>query len=351
MKPGELLKVDTKALSMPKGRRVGQPGHEKARRYLLGRMSGIGLKPFAENSFELPYRSENTSTHSPSFCNLVGVVPGKIPNPSKPILIGAHYDSVIDAPCSDDNATAVAVALANAEEAVRNRVASDIVVALFDAEEPPWFLGPDMGSIRFFNDHCRDIDFKGVLILDLIGHNVATRSFRPSMWIPRIRNMLFVLGAESHSTMADAVVRSQRDSRGLTIIPTLNRYVGDMSDHHIFRQYGQPYLFLTCAQGEHYHSPQDDMEWVNMKKVRKTFRFVQTLINEIDAGKGVGTDTFDSTDFEIRTIRKNLGWILPLFLRALGLKKLKSRNDIDSMAGVMTSAFQGFSMQEFEGID
>jgi hypothetical protein len=351
MKPGELLKVDTKALSMPKGRRVGQPGHEKARRYLLGRMSGIGLKPFAENSFELPYRSENTSTHSPSFCNLVGVVPGINSNSSKPILIGAHYDSVIDAPCSDDNATAVAVALAIAEEAVRTRVASDIIVALFDAEEPPWFLGPDMGSIRFFDDHCRNINFKGVLILDLIGHNVATRSFRPSMWIPRIRNMLFVLGAESNSTMADAVDRSQKSSRGLTIIPTLNRYVGDMSDHHIFRQYGQPYLFLTCAQGEHYHSPQDNMNWVNMKKVRKTFRFVRTLITEMDAGVAIGTDTFDSTDFEIRTIRKNLGWLLPFFLKTLGLKELKSRNDIDTMASVLVSAFQGFSVLELESID
>lgn len=351
MKPGKLLKVDTKALSMPKGRRVGQPGHERARRYLLERLSGIGLKPYAGKSFELPYLSEDSPAHSPSFCNLVGVVPGTSSSHSKPILIGAHYDSVIDAPCSDDNATAVAVALAIAEEAIRHPMDSDIIIALFDAEEPPWFLGPDMGSIRFFNDHCRNIDFRGVLILDLIGHDVATRNFRPSMWIPRIRNMLFILGAESHSTMADAVDRSQRGSRGLTIIPTLNRYVGDMSDHHIFRQYGQPYLFLTCAQGEHYHSPQDDMKWVNMKKVRKTFRFVQTLITKIDADLATGTDTFDSTDFEIRTIQKSLGWLLPMFLKTLGLKELKSRNDIDTMASVLVSAFQGFSVLELESID
>lgn len=351
MKLKESLLADTKALSMPKGRRVGQPGHEKARRYLLGRLSDIGLRPFAGDSFELPYQSANPSEHTLTFCNLVGVVPGTDRGSRKPILIGAHYDSVIDAPCSDDNATAVAVALAVAEEAVRNPVESDIIVALFDAEEPPWFLGPDMGSIRFFNDHCRNIEFRGVLILDLIGHDVATRSFRPSMWIPRIRNMLFILGAESHSTMADAVVRSHRGSRGLTIIPTLNRYVGDMSDHHIFRQYGQPYLFLTCAQGEHYHSPRDDMEWVNMKKVRKTFRFVRSLIREIDAGGEKGSDAFDSTDFEIRTIRKNLGWLFPMFLKTLGLKSLNSRNDIDTMASILVSAFQGFGIAGLEELD
>ena len=35
--------------------------------------------------------------------------------------------------------------------------------------------------------------------------------------------------------------------------PLLNRYVGDLSDHHVFRVNKRPYLFLTCARWEHYH--------------------------------------------------------------------------------------------------
>ena len=42
--------------------------------------------------------------------NLVGVIPGADRRLS-PVLIGAHYDSVIAAPSADDNAAAVAIAL------------------------------------------------------------------------------------------------------------------------------------------------------------------------------------------------------------------------------------------------
>ena len=38
-------------------------------------------------------------------------------------------------------------------------------------------------------------------------------------------------------------------SKGLKLVPTLNRYVGDMSDHGIFRQHGVPYFFLSCGRG------------------------------------------------------------------------------------------------------
>jgi hypothetical protein len=38
----------------------------------------------------------------PSFCNLVGVIKGRNPRLA-PILVGAHYDSAIAAPCADDN--------------------------------------------------------------------------------------------------------------------------------------------------------------------------------------------------------------------------------------------------------
>jgi Zn-dependent M28 family amino/carboxypeptidase len=49
-----------------------------------------------------------------SFCNLAGVIPGSNPHLA-PLLVGAHYDSVIAAPCADDNAAAVAIAFSAAE--------------------------------------------------------------------------------------------------------------------------------------------------------------------------------------------------------------------------------------------
>lgn len=308
-------------------------------------MASIGLKPFSGDGFELPYQSRDHTDSIISFINLAGMVPGRNPAEARPIPIGAHYDSVIDAPCSDDNATAVAVALAIAEEAVRKPTGCDIVIALFDAEEPPWFLGPDMGSIRFFQNHCRNIDFRGVIIMDLIGHDVTSPHIPILKFIPRIRNLLFVLGAESHPSMASALKRSLNGARGLTVFPTLNRYVGDMSDHHVFRQAGQPYLFLTCAQGEHYHAPEDDMEWVNIRKVHRVFRLVRTLVRRIDDSHDSDEEITDTTEMEIRTIRRSLGWLLPFFLKFLRLKSLKNRKDIDAMAEILVPAFGGMGLE------
>ena len=56
----------------------------------------------------------------------MGVVPGR-DRSLPPVLLGAHYDSVIDAPCVDDNATSVALNLAIAEEYVLRPLERDLV--------------------------------------------------------------------------------------------------------------------------------------------------------------------------------------------------------------------------------
>ncbi|PAW63342.1 MAG: hypothetical protein B9S38_17685, partial [Verrucomicrobiia bacterium Tous-C4TDCM] len=126
---------------------VGSPGHKKACQYLAGRLEEIGSVPFAGDSFELPYQSRGVS-----FCNLAGVIPGR-KRRLAPLLVGAHYDSVIAAPCADDNAAAVAIALAVGTWAAElGQLDRDLVVAIFDAEEPPYFHTPSMGSERFWHD-------------------------------------------------------------------------------------------------------------------------------------------------------------------------------------------------------
>src|SRR5262245_6198545 len=111
------LRSDTEALATPDGRRVGTPGHARARRYLSDRMLAIGLTPYRGDDFELPYARDGQKFH-----NLVGVVRGTTPG-LNPVLIGAHYDSIISAASADDNAAAVAIALAAAEALMKSRPA------------------------------------------------------------------------------------------------------------------------------------------------------------------------------------------------------------------------------------
>lgn len=155
MKMTQSLRTDVDAIALPRGRRVGSPGHKVAEAYLEQRLHEIGCVPYRGNSFRLPYTVDNTD-----FVNLVGVIPAKTLGSKKPLLIGAHYDSEIDAPCADDNA--------GAGLATEGGLERDVVVAIFDAEEPPYFQSRAMGSTRFYEDQdgparstCRGGDGSG----------------------------------------------------------------------------------------------------------------------------------------------------------------------------------------------
>ena len=354
-KPGNRIEYDTRALALENGRRVGQPGHEVAREFLLRRLEEIGLEPFRGNSFELPFQAREAGTGEEiTFTNLVGVIPGT-DRSLPPVLVGAHYDSVIDAPCADDNATAVAVALAAAETFAAHPLQRDVVIALFDSEEPPYFLSPAMGSKRFYEDHCAEVEFACALIMDLISHDVEL-GFAPDGSLPReaeerIRQLLFITGAESGGHLPGAVESAAATVDGLHVVPTLNAYVGDMSDHHAFRLGGQPYLFLSCGQGRYYHHPLDSLEtpgWINFDKTHRVYRLVGELLREVDRGLDSDRgdiaeatpapglpDSIDTTEFEIRHLQAAFGPLLPALLKQVGLTELKTRQHIDRIAAAL----------------
>jgi hypothetical protein len=354
-KPGDRIESDTRALALENGRRVGQPGHDVAREYLVGRLEEIGLEPFRGDSLELPFRArEAGSGEEITFTNLVGVIPGT-DRSLPPVLVGAHYDSVLDAPCADDNATSVAVALAAAETFAAHPLQRDVVIALFDSEEPPYYLSDAMGSKRFYEDHCTDVNFACVVILDLISHDVEL-GFAPDGSLPReaednIRQLLFITGAESGGHLPGAVEAAAVSVNGLNVVPTLNAYVGDMSDHHAFRLDRQPYLFLSCGQGRYYHHPLDRLDtpgWINLEKTRRVYRLVVELLREVDGGidsEGDAAaeskpapdmpDPVDTTEFEIGHLQAAFGPLLPALLKQVGLTELKTRQHIDRIAAAL----------------
>lgn len=164
------LKKHTQALALPLGRKVGSPGHDVTREYLLNRMRKSHLVPFRGDSFELCYERPHPNTKQPQrFTNLVGVIPGN-DRSLPPILVGAHYDSVIDSPCVDDNATSVAKTLVIAEAYALRPLERDLIIAFLDAEEPPFFLGETMGLRRFCEDYHHPKDDMEWINFDKLAH-------------------------------------------------------------------------------------------------------------------------------------------------------------------------------------
>jgi hypothetical protein len=335
------LKADTTALAVPEGRRVGQPGHKKAVSYLTQRLAKLALAPWKGDHFALEYELPHPNTkHPQGFTNLVAVIPGRN-RALPPILLGAHYDSVIDAPCADDNATSVALNLAIAEEFAEGELERDLIIALFDAEEPPHFYGQTMGSLRFYRDHCEEIRFAGVIVSDLIGHDLKLADLGVDipgvdLLMPQVGKTVFVLGAESDAAFPEIVESAASETKGINVFPTLSRYIGAPSDHMAFELGGQPTLFLSCARGRFYHDEKDDLDWINFKKLARITEFTATCIRMIDESPGgESKEVPDTVDFEVRMIRKAVGPALPLLLKRYGAEMPTTREEMDTLIGLL----------------
>jgi hypothetical protein len=319
------LRDDVAALATAEGRKPGTLGHRRAEHYLVERLHTIGLRPYRGDSFRLPFSGAGTEG-----MNLAAVVAGSR-REAPPLLLGAHYDSVLEAPCADDNAAAVAIVLEVALELVSRPLTRDVVVALFDTEESPYTGTPAMGSLHF---HGRQMDDRGIacaVIQDLTGHDVRLPVGGRSRRLPRIRNLLFMTGAESHAELAPAVAACRRPSR-LPLIATLNRHIGDVSDHLPFRRAGHPYLFFSCGRWEHYHRESDTPERLNYRKMRRIAHFLTTLLGALDRLPFAAGPAPDTTAFELQSLRTALGPWLPVVRRLLKLGKIETRADLDRLA-------------------
>jgi Zn-dependent M28 family amino/carboxypeptidase len=65
------------------------------------------------------------------------------------VIVGAHYDSASESPGADDNASGVAAMLALARSFSGTRPARTLRFVAFANEEPPYFLGSEMGSLVY----------------------------------------------------------------------------------------------------------------------------------------------------------------------------------------------------------
>lgn len=334
------LEEDVVTIAREGGRVVGTPGHACARHYLLDRIAQLKLQPYGKLGFHGKYQAAGMTGH-----NLFGVLPGR-DRRLPPLLLGAHYDSVIASPCADDNAAAVAIALAVAERIPPRELQRDLLMALFDAEEPPWFLSEAMGSIRFYEEQ---MDMRGVhcaVVLDLVGHDIEVGALgfgAPSL--DRLKGLVFMTGAESHPSLAN-VARAAPRIPSLPLVAALNHYVGDMSDHGIFRRNGVPYLFFSCGRWEHYHQPSDTPDRLNYEKMESIASLLTALVSELDdalLGPSKHRDPglpdpharVDTLELELETMRDGFGDALSLLAQLTGCGKLESRAEVDRLVAAL----------------
>lgn len=331
------LRSDVEEICFLEGRMVGTAGHARAEEILCRRLAEIGCRPYLGNSFRLPYHQSNQD-----FVNLVGIIPGT--GGGTPLLVGAHYDSVIEAPCADDNAAAVAIALETGRTASQKPLERDLIVAIFDAEEPPHFQGATMGSNNFYETQTDGRGFHAALIMDLVGHDVPLGPERISAMmglkslvsgLPDLRDLVFITGAESHPALP-AIVEVTMEPEGIRVLPTLNEYVGDLSDHGIFRKNGVPYFFLSCGHWEHYHRTTDTPDRLNYSKMAAIAEYTTALLARLSTTElPQGSGMCDPVDLEIARMHAILGPLLPVLAGKSG--PIRTRAEIGEVVSRMRS--------------
>jgi hypothetical protein len=325
--PGEGMSFDearlrtiVETLATGEGRMIGTPGHAEARSFLVEQLEGIaGVEPDGGKDFALPYGDPAND-----LANVIGRIPGHNLG-LDPLLIAAHYDTCGPYPGADDNAAAIAIALELVPRLVEAQLGRSVLIALFDGEEPPLFMGREMGSIHWYH-HQRQGEVHCALVMDLVGHGFP---------IPGNEDLVAVLGMESDAQLAQ-VLAGLEEPPGARLIPTLNRYIGDLSDHHVFRISERPYLFFSCGTWEHYHMPSDTPEKLDYPKMAAFGKLLATLVPRLcDQPLDGPFEGYDSTPVELELLNRQLG----PFLRALDIE-LDGRAAITELIEHLTGNFE-----------
>ena len=201
--------------------------------------------------------------------------------PSAIVLVGAHYDTAFGTPGADDNGSGVVALLALARHYAGTHRPKTLRFVFFVNEEPPFFWGPDMGSVRYARrSRARNEDLRAMLALETLGHfDDAPASqrypFPMSALYPDRGNFVAFVG---NTDSRELVRRSVATFRQTTPFPSEGAALPDKttgvgwSDHEPFWNQGYPALMVTDTalfRGTHYHKQGDVRAVVDVERLAR----------------------------------------------------------------------------------
>jgi glutaminyl-peptide cyclotransferase len=184
--------------------------------------------------------------------NVIGTVPGR--NPSRIIVVGAHYDTkdIAGFVGANDAASGTAVVRELARTIEPRTVRPTLVFIFFDGEESP------PGSDNFERDGLR-------------GSKVAARAFRHAeamVLLDFVGEKNLSLPREGFSNRrlwARLRAAARRAGAGRTFPPRVGPYVSD--DHIPFKRAGVPAIDLIDFEFTCFHRPCDDLSVVSARSL------------------------------------------------------------------------------------
>jgi Zn-dependent M28 family amino/carboxypeptidase len=209
-----------------------------------------------------------------TYHNMIGTaLPDTQPFQSAPpLILAAHFDTVLGSPGADDNASALAVMLQVARQARAMKLARPIRFIAFNLEEEN-LLGSSAYTCLLRKNREA---IHGAIVLECVGyasHQNNSQKIPPGVPIavPTTGNFLAVVGNERSQVLTGAVAKAMKAH--LPIVPLVVPGNGEKlpdtrrSDHTSFWEQGFPAVMLTDTanfRNPHYHRPTDTLDTLNL---------------------------------------------------------------------------------------
>jgi hypothetical protein len=194
--------------------------------------------------------------------------------PDRIFIVGAHYDSAPGAPGANDNGsgTAAVLELARLLRTMQPGAGTEVRFVLFVNEEPPWFMGEQMGSMVHAAEMKREgQNIAAALVLETMGYYTDTpnsQKLPPGLEgrYPSTGNFIAFVGTlESSSLVREALAafRAASDFPAEGLAAPAHTTGVTLSDHTSYNRHGYPALMITDTafmRYPYYHTEEDTPE-------------------------------------------------------------------------------------------
>ena len=225
--------------------------------------------------------------------NLIADPPGAEAN-AVPFIIGAHYDSVIDTPGADDNASAVAVMLELARRTTTNLPKLPLRFVAFTLEEPPTHATRHQGSRVFVKRLTEDRrQIAGAIILEMVGLTTPKQRYPlllKSAGYPDAGNFIGVVGNRASRPLGEKVLQGMRKNPALPVESIFVWFNGwiladtRLSDHAPFWDNGFQAIMITDTayfRNQNYHGPNDTADTLDYAFMAELVRSLEYALDAL----------------------------------------------------------------------
>lgn len=210
--------------------------------------------------------------------NFIATLPASAPG-APVLVIGAHYDTALETPGADDNASGSAVLLELARRLKAKKGAVEVRFVAYGTEEPPYFGTKQMGSAF----HAASLKTEGRTVLGMISlEMLGYYSDAPhSQKYPPPLSLLYPDRANFVGAVSDLSSRAFLKSFAKAFTPRLPVVAASLpgwiteiglSDHKCYWDEGFPGVILTDTsflRYTHYHMTTDTPEKLDYERMAK----------------------------------------------------------------------------------